>query len=67
LSENAVKHLLIAFSVIVLGSFPTCAEKITVTPRGNGGGGGGGTICANGNLLLVYSDSCQLMSQMVGN
>lgn len=61
-----MKHLLIVVSVVVLGSFPTCAEKITVTPRGNGGGGGG-SVCANGNLLLIYSDSCQLMSQMVGN
>ena len=25
------------------------------------------SACANGNLLLVYSDPCQLMSQMVGN
>jgi hypothetical protein len=25
------------------------------------------SACTNGNLLLVYSDPCQLMSQMVGN
>jgi hypothetical protein len=30
------------------------------------GGGSGGSACANGNLLLDYSDPCQLESQMVG-
>lgn len=41
---------------------------------GRMGSFGSGTVtppppssCANGNLLLVYSDPCQLMSQMVGN
>lgn len=58
--------LIVALFIFAFGAFPTCAEKITVTPRGNGGGGGG-SVCANGNLLLIYSDSCQLMSQMVGN
>lgn len=30
-------------------------------------GGGGGGSCTNGNLWTVYSDACNLMSQMVGN
>src|SRR6185437_15110490 len=40
------------------GATLTQPFAITVTPPAS---------CTNGNLLLVYSDPCQLMSQMVGN
>lgn len=34
--------------------------------KGLGGGNTGGPACASGNLLLVYSDPCQLLTKMVG-
>lgn len=49
-----------------LGSLGSGMDKLGAS-AGTGTGIAPVNACTNGNLLLVYSDPCQLMSQMAGN
>ena len=64
---KAVAFALVGFLLIVALSGFGEFGKMGVIRHQKSAGGGGVSACATGNLLLVYSDPCNLMSQMVGN
>lgn len=58
--------LLIA--ALLAGGAAAYGQGLMMFGYGSGGNASAAvSVCANGNLLLVYSDPCSLMSQMVGN
>ena len=59
--------LAIVFAVSLLAPKADAQMGITFFPGPGAPPFASGAACVNGNLLLVYSDPCQLMSQMVGN